>query len=86
MTHWLGACLFVAPSSVFDYIDSKISNEAPAGYMSLSDLKKAFAFLGFDVRRPLVVQAMESIGEYKPTDSQPASQRSFNTLRIIQLD
>ena len=40
--------------SVFDYMDDKISTEAPVGFMSLSDLKKAFAFLGFDVRAPLV--------------------------------
>ena len=42
-------------SGVFDYIDRRISEDGDSnGFIEVHDLKRAFAFLGFDVRSPLV--------------------------------
>lgn len=45
---------------IFDYIDTEFSIDSPKGEMHVSDLKHAFAFLGFDVRAPLVSTVQSS--------------------------
>ena len=89
---YLPACVSICALnvlSVFDYLDQKISKEAPKGFFNLSDLKKAFAFLGFDCRSPLVVQEMQSIVGartyimlLRPTAAEP--RRCIDTLACRQ--
>ena len=89
---YLPACVSICALnvlSVFDYLDQKISKEAPPGFMNLSDLRKAFAFLGFDCRSPLVVQEMQSIVGariylmlLRPTAAEP--RRCIDTLACRQ--